>query len=202
VRTVSPREATRHRRRRSASGVALIAVPALVLYAGAAVATGGVPDVGTADAGKGMVSESRLGLTFEPPSKRAKERGDSLIWPVRGEVTGRFGEFRGGHQHAGLDVPAPSGTPIRAAADGVVVMREVQDGYGKYTCIAHETFSTCYAHQSRFRTKQGAKVTQGQVIGHVGNTGNSPVEHLHFEVRSGRRPWGKPMDPSKYLPRR
>jgi murein DD-endopeptidase MepM/ murein hydrolase activator NlpD len=175
-------------------------VPALVLYAGAAVATGGVRVGGTADAGKGMVAVSQQDLELRPPARRAER--DGLIWPVRGAVTGRFGEGRGGHEHAGLDVPAPSGTPIKAAADGRVIMRGEEDGYGNYTCVAHERFSTCYAHQSRFRTKLGKRVRQGEVIGYVGNTGNSPVEHLHFEVRRGTRPWGEPVNPEKYLPRR
>ena len=97
-------------------------------------------------------------------------------------------------------MPAPSGTPIRAAAAGTVVMREWQDGYGNYTCVAHVRLSTCYAHQSRFRVASGATVRRGQVIGYVGNTGTSQTPHLHFEVRQGRRPWGAPLDPLKHLP--
>jgi len=142
------------------------------------------------------------------PAKRAVagERmlaapSDELAWPLSGSVTGRFGEARGGHMHAGLDVPVAAGTPIAAAASGKVVMREMQDGYGKYTCIAHRRISTCYAHQSRFRVALGDKVRRGQVIGYAGNTGNSPATHLHFEVRRGKRPWGKPVDPALYLPR-
>ena len=80
-------------------------------------------------------------------------------------------------------------------------MREWQDGYGKYTCIAHRTLTTCYGHQSRFGTKLGAKVMRGEVIGYVGNTGNSGAIHLHFEVRRGTKPWGKAMNPARFLPR-
>jgi len=125
---------------------------------------------------------------------------DDLSWPLHGKVTGHFGELRAGHAHEGLDIPVPAGTPIRAASTGKVVMRELQDGYGKYTCVAHTRVTTCYGHQSRFATKLGEMVGRGQVIGYVGSTGNAPVNHLHFEVRLGTRPWGKPVNPMKFLP--
>ncbi|HEX8067228.1 MAG TPA: M23 family metallopeptidase [Thermoleophilaceae bacterium] len=132
---------------------------------------------------------------------RVERDRDELAWPLHGEVTGRFGELRGGHEHAGIDIPRPVGTPIRAAGDGTVTMREEQDGYGRYTCVAHERFSSCYAHQSRFRVRDGARVRRGQVIGYVGDSGTSSSPHLHFEVRRGRRPWGRPVDPTRHLPR-
>jgi murein DD-endopeptidase MepM/ murein hydrolase activator NlpD len=148
-----------------------------------------------------VVGTSHIGLHYEPPAPAADEPSDDLRWPLRGGVTGQFGEQRGGHEHAGLDIPMPVGTPIRAAGSGRVVMREVQDGYGNYTCVAHVKITTCYAHQSRFRTKQGAKVRRGQVIGYVGDTGSSSTPHLHFEVRRGTQPWGEPVNPEKYLNR-
>ena len=134
------------------------------------------------------------------PATDATSPTDQLIWPVRGPITGRFGEDRGSHYHAGLDISAPGGTPLKAAADGKVVLREWTSGYGIYTCIAHATVTTCYAHQSKFGTTMGASVKQGDVIGYVGNTGNSRGNHLHFEVRRGTKPWGTPLDPTKYLP--
>jgi murein DD-endopeptidase MepM/ murein hydrolase activator NlpD len=132
---------------------------------------------------------------------RAALRGDWLMWPLGGEVTGRFGEPRPGHFHEGIDLPNPVGTPIRAAATGRVVMREWQDGYGKYTCLRHLAVLTCYAHQSRFHTRVGEMVRQGDVIGYTGDSGTSEAPHLHFEVRLGREPWGKPVNPLRYLPR-
>jgi murein DD-endopeptidase MepM/ murein hydrolase activator NlpD len=135
-------------------------------------------------------------------SVRTLLRGDWLRWPLRGAVTGRFGEQRAGHRHEGIDIPKPVGTPIRAAGTGRVVMREWRDGYGNYTCIRHVKVLTCYAHQSRFRTKPGALVRQGEVIGYTGDTGTSEAPHLHFEVRLGRRPWGKPVNPIRFLPRK
>jgi murein DD-endopeptidase MepM/ murein hydrolase activator NlpD len=133
-----------------------------------------------------------------PSALRASDR---LAWPDHGAITGKFGEWRGGHRHEGIDIPMPKGTPIRAAAPGRVILREVQQGYGRYTCIAHRKITTCYGHQSRFHTKLGARVRRGQVIGYVGNSGDTAAYHLHFEVRRGTRPWGKPMNPLRLLRR-
>lgn len=134
-------------------------------------------------------------------SVRTLLRDDWLRWPLSGAVTGRFGELRAGHRHQGIDIPAPVGTPVRAAGAGTVVMREWQDGYGNYTCIRHVDVLTCYAHQSRFHARLGETVRQGEVIGFTGDSGTSEAPHLHFEVRRGRRPWGKPLNPVRYLPR-
>jgi murein DD-endopeptidase MepM/ murein hydrolase activator NlpD len=69
-------------------------------------------------------------------------------------------------------------------------------GYGNYTCIQHSgSLSTCYAHQTSIGVSVGATVSQGQVIGQSGNTGNSTGPHLHFEVRVN----GSPVDPMGYL---
>jgi murein DD-endopeptidase MepM/ murein hydrolase activator NlpD len=119
-----------------------------------------------------------------------------LIWPVNGPITGSFGEQRPGHIHAGIDIAAPEGTPIRAADSGRVALMGPTGGYGNYTCVQHTaSLSTCYGHQSRFGTSMGASVRQGQVIGYVGSTGHSTGNHLHFEVRVG----GSPVSPLGYL---
>ena len=127
----------------------------------------------------------------------AGRRGSGrFIWPVNGPITGAFGEARPGHMHAGIDISAASGTPIRAADSGRVVLMAYTGGYGNYTCIQHTgSLSSCYAHQSRFGTSNGAAVRQGQVIGFVGNTGHSFGAHLHFEARVG----GSPVNPLGYL---
>ena len=118
-----------------------------------------------------------------------------LIWPVSGPVTSPFG-IRWGRLHAGIDIAAPSGTPIHAAAAGTVVLASWTGGYGNYTCIDHGGgLATCYGHQSAYAVSSGAHVSQGQVIGYVGNTGHSFGSHLHFEVRIN----GNPVDPLGYL---
>jgi murein DD-endopeptidase MepM/ murein hydrolase activator NlpD len=118
-----------------------------------------------------------------------------LIWPVSGPVTSPFG-YRWGRLHAGIDIGVPYGTPIHAAASGTVVLAGWNGGYGNYTCIDHGGgLATCYAHQSSFAVSTGTQVSQGQVIGYVGNTGHSFGAHLHFEVRIN----GNPVDPLGYL---
>jgi murein DD-endopeptidase MepM/ murein hydrolase activator NlpD len=127
------------------------------------------------------------------PIRRGSGR---FIWPVNGPITGSFGEARPGHTHAGIDISAPAGTPIRAADSGRVVLMGSVGGYGNYTCIQHTgSLSSCYAHQSSFATSNGASVRQGQVIGYVGCTGHCFGEHLHFEARVG----GSPVSPMGYL---
>lgn len=118
-----------------------------------------------------------------------------LIWPITGPLTSPFGP-RWGRLHAGIDISAPAGTPIRAADSGRVALAGWQGGYGLYTCVNHTaSLSSCYAHQSRLGTSQGAAVRKGQVIGYVGNTGQSFGNHLHFET------WvrGRPVDPMGFL---
>jgi|AntDryMetagUQ255_1029468.scaffolds.fasta_scaffold00163_6 murein DD-endopeptidase MepM/ murein hydrolase activator NlpD len=122
----------------------------------------------------------------------------SMIYPINAPLTSPFGP-RWGRLHAGIDLSAAEGTPIHAADGGKVVLMQgtgASGGYGNYTCVQHTaTMSTCYAHQSRFGTSQGARVSQGQVIGYVGNTGHSFGAHLHFEVRIN----GSPVNPLNYL---
>src|SRR4051794_21221330 len=123
-----------------------------------------------------------------------------LIWPVNGPITSPFCESRAWEScHPGIDIGVPSGTPIRAAAAGRVVLMQPEaasGGYGNFTCIQHTaTMSTCYAHQSRFGTSMGANVSQGQVIGYTGCTGRCFGPHLHFEVRIN----GSVVNPMNYL---
>ncbi|MBI4898062.1 MAG: peptidoglycan DD-metalloendopeptidase family protein [Actinobacteria bacterium] len=118
-----------------------------------------------------------------------------FIYPINGSFTSPFGT-RWGRLHAGIDLAAPTGTPIRAADGGTVRYAGWMSGYGNYTCIQHSgSISTCYGHQSSIGVSVGQSVRQGQVIGAVGNTGHSFGAHLHFEVRIN----GSPVDPMGYL---
>jgi murein DD-endopeptidase MepM/ murein hydrolase activator NlpD len=124
-----------------------------------------------------------------------RQGSGQLIWPVNGPVVSPFG-MRWGRLHAGIDIAVGSGTPIRAADSGRVVLMGWVGGYGNYTCVQHTgSLSTCYAHQSSFATSNGAGVSQGQVIGYVGCTGHCFGDHLHFETRIN----GSPVDPMGYL---
>ena len=129
-----------------------------------------------------------------------RQGSGSMVWPVNGPITSQFCERRSWEAcHPGMDIAAPEGTPIRAAMAGRVVLLQgvaASGGYGNYTCIQHTaSLTTCYAHQSRFGTSMGAQVSQGQVIGYVGNTGRSFGAHLHFEVRVN----GAVTNPMNYL---
>jgi peptidoglycan DL-endopeptidase CwlO len=130
-----------------------------------------------------------------PAAGPIRQGSGQLVWPVSGPVVSPFG-MRWGRLHAGIDIAVGSGTPIRAADSGRVVLMGWVGGYGNYTCIQHTgSLSTCYAHQSSFATSNGANVGQGQVIGYVGCTGHCFGDHLHFETRVG----GSPVDPMGYL---
>jgi Peptidase family M23/Putative peptidoglycan binding domain len=133
----------------------------------------------------------------EPQTVNTNCGSDRLGRPLRGgTVTGSFGEDRGSHRHAGLDIAAPTGTPILAAACGVVTQLGAQSGYGNMVCIQHSSsLTTCYAHMSGFSTRLGERVHAGEVIGYVGCTGSCTGPHVHFETRVN----GTARDPNTYL---
>jgi murein DD-endopeptidase MepM/ murein hydrolase activator NlpD len=132
-----------------------------------------------------------------PPAGPIVRGNGTLIWPVNGPITSQFCERRPWEAcHPGIDIAAPTGTPIRAAAAGVVAIAGPAGGYGNLTCIQHTgVMSTCYGHQSGFAVSVGQSVAQGQVIGYVGSTGFSFGPHLHFEVRLN----GAVVNPMNYL---
>jgi murein DD-endopeptidase MepM/ murein hydrolase activator NlpD len=138
---------------------------------------------------------NQLQGTGPVPAGPIRQGGGGYIWPVNGPIVSPFGQ-RWGRLHAGIDIAAPAGTPIRSAASGTVAMAGPMGGYGQYTCIQHGGgVATCYAHQSSISVGTGASVKQGQVIGSVGCTGHCFGDHVHFEVRVG----GSPVNPMGYL---
>ncbi|MCT4558873.1 MAG: DUF5930 domain-containing protein [Pelagimonas sp.] len=109
--------------------------------------------------------------------------------------TSGFG-YRWGRLHAGADFAAPHGTPIYATADGVVTHAGWSSGYGRLVKIQHDFgIETRYAHNSKLYVKVGQRVSRGQKISAMGNTGRSTGTHLHYEVRVG----GKPINPMIYI---
>jgi murein DD-endopeptidase MepM/ murein hydrolase activator NlpD len=135
----------------------------------------------------------------------ASYRGGKLRQPVPGPITSTFGNrldpyYHVWQLHAGMDIGAPAGTGIVAAAPGRVTQAGWSGGYGNYTCIDHgqvdgHRLSTCYGHQQKLLVSPGQQVSAGQVIGLVGSTGASTGPHLHFEVRLG----GRPVDPMPWI---
>ena len=117
-----------------------------------------------------------------------------LVWPVSGPVVSPFG-WRWGRMHEGIDIGVGYGTPIAAAASGVVIYAGWMGGYGNLIIIDHGGgLATAYGHQSSFAVG-GGPVSQGQTIGYVGCTGHCFGPHLHFEVRVN----GAAVDPLGYL---
>jgi murein DD-endopeptidase MepM/ murein hydrolase activator NlpD len=136
-------------------------------------------------------------LQGSPSPGPVQSSGGPWIWPVSGPITSPFCEVRSYEAcHPGIDIAVPTGTPIRAAAGGRVAIAGWVGGYGNYTCIQHSaSLSSCYGHQSSIQVSVGQTVSQGQVIGLSGSTGNSTGPHLHFEARIN----GSVVNPMNYL---
>ena len=123
------------------------------------------------------------------------------LWPLEGRVTSSFGEREDpingeGAFHAGIDIAAPYGSPVRAAADGDVTATRMGAGYGREVTIDHgHDVLTVYGHLSAMIVAPGQHVTRGQVVGYVGQSGRSTGPHLHYEVRVHM----VAVNPHKYL---
>lgn len=109
---------------------------------------------------------------------------DGYMWPAKGTLTSGYG-WRWGKMHKGIDIAAPIGTPIMAAAPGEVIFAGWNSGgYGNLVKLQHSDGSvTFYAHNNRVLVNNGQKVKQGQLIAEMGSTGRSTGPHLHFEIR-------------------
>uniref|UniRef100_A0A832H3Z9 LysM peptidoglycan-binding domain-containing protein n=1 Tax=Oscillatoriales cyanobacterium SpSt-402 TaxID=2282168 RepID=A0A832H3Z9_9CYAN len=153
--------------------------------------------------------KSRLGKTVSPELPPlgsgseflpgAPSAFEGYIWPTKGVLTSGYG-WRWGRMHKGIDIAGPVGTPIVAAADGVVTYAGWNSGgYGYLVEVQHPDGSTTlYAHNNRILVQVGQQVAQGQQISEMGSTGYSTGPHLHFEVHpSGRGA----VNPMAYLPK-
>ncbi len=141
-------------------------------------------------AAAGLLSELRLDHSATPS-----------IWPVQGQITAGFGQrldpLSGeGAFHAGLDISAPLGTRVEAAADGIVFFAGPEAGYGNTVLVDHGYgITTKYGHLSKISVLVGQEVKRGQMIGAVGMTGKTTGPHLHYEVRVHETP----VNPARYL---
>lgn len=141
-----------------------------------------------------LLLQQRLSRNAMPTSRPVDVgyQSSSFGWRVD-PITGKMA------LHEGLDFVAESGTPIYAAAAGIVTQAEVTPDYGKIVKIGHGSgIETRYAHASRLLVKPGERVEKGQLIAEVGSSGRSTGAHLHFEVRIN----GVALDPRKYLQHR
>jgi murein DD-endopeptidase MepM/ murein hydrolase activator NlpD len=123
------------------------------------------------------------------------------VWPVMGRLMGGYGErtdpFSGeGARHTGVDISAPIGTQVKAAADGIVTEAGWNGGYGRCVIIDHGNgYQTWYAHLSRLEVMVGQAIRQGEILGLVGMSGRSTGPHLHYEVRIH----STPVNPYRFL---
>ena len=123
------------------------------------------------------------------------------IWPVDGRLMSNFGHRSDpfsseGAFHTGVDISVPSGTAVRAAADGVVDSAEWAGSYGRLIVLDHGNgIQTYYAHLSRFAVVPGQWIRRGEIVGRSGATGRATGAHLHYEVRRG----GTAINPHPYM---
>lgn len=150
-----------------------------------------------------------VSMTFSLPWSKSKDRktgkkeitGEPAdipsIWPTRGHLTSMFGMrihpfTRKENFHNGIDIAAIKGTPVRAAANGEVITAEYKDIEGNHVIINHKNgYTTYYGRLQSFTVKKGDQVKRFDVIGYIGNTGQSTAPHLHYEIRLNN----KPIDP-------
>ena len=133
----------------------------------------------------------------------SQEQTGSTRWPVPGHtrISSPYGNrthpvLGGTRFHSGIDIPAPSGTPVVAAASGRVIMSQYSGSYGNVVIVDHGAgISTLYAHNSRNQVSVGQQVQAGQTVALIGSTGMSTGPHLHFEVRQN----GSTINPTNWL---
>jgi len=124
------------------------------------------------------------------------------VWPIEGRIMSPFAQrtdpFSGeGAFHKGVDISAPTGTPVHSTAEGVVVIAEaVSGGYGRLVVVDHGgSIQTFYAHLSKIAVHTGQEVHRGDLLGNVGSTGRTTAPHLHYEVHVD----GTPRNPVRYM---
>jgi len=127
----------------------------------------------------------------------SKVSRQGFIWPVRGKIISSYGPKPGHLHNDGINIAAPRGTAVAAAADGTVAyVGDALSGYGNLVLLRHDNgMVTAYAHMDRVTVTKGMRVRQGQAIGTVGSTGTVANTQLHFEIRKGLQT----LDPQRYL---
>ncbi|MFZ2995123.1 peptidoglycan DD-metalloendopeptidase family protein [Sphingobium sp.] len=161
------------------------------------VLTGGQPAAAD-DAPVATASARPRPLPSNMPIAQPKPFAGHFLWPVRGPILSRFGPGESGARNNGIDIAAPTGTPIRAASDGIVAYAGDKVAvFGGLIILTHGSgWVSAYGHASRVTVVRGQKVTKGQVIGQTGDTGYASQPKLHFELRKDR----VPVNPLTQLP--
>jgi murein DD-endopeptidase MepM/ murein hydrolase activator NlpD len=145
-----------------------------------------------------LKSVTRLERSF---SQRFHHTAEPVSWPLLGRLMGPYGErtdpFSGeGAYHRGVDISAPTGTPVKVTADGTVIHADRSSGFGRLVIVDHGNgVNTYYAHLSKFSVWPGQEVRRGDIVGLVGSSGRATAPHLHYEIRRG----GVPVNPWRSL---
>ena len=147
-----------------------------------------------------VAENEQVQLTEEEQDIQDVKNTTTFIKPVEGTVSSPYGQRDNAtgtvpKNHTGTDIAAITGTKIKSATEGEVVLVSEEGDYGKHLKVQIGEVSIIYAHCNNIYVKQGDKVTQGQEIAEVGSTGNSTGPHLHFEVRVHERT----VDPQRIL---
>lgn len=141
------------------------------------------------------VTSKPLGSINKPQAPAAG--APVFVWPVSGRVLSDFGATTTGGRNDGINIAAPTGTPIRASSSGFITYAgDELKGYGNLVLIKHSGgYTTAYAHADRLVVVKGDYVASGQVIGYAGETGDVSSPQVHFEIRSNTTP----VNPRSYL---
>lgn len=144
---------------------------------------------------KPLRMEKPVSKGYTPPEKVQQEA--QFLWPVEGEIISHYGKQNGGTRNDGINIEAFSDAPIVAAADGEVVYAGSElRGFGNMLLIKHDGgWMTAYAHAKELLVKEKERVTQGQMIAKVGQTGSVDTPQLHFELRRDT----KTLNPVDYM---
>ena len=130
-----------------------------------------------------------------PPA--VPDRSGQFIYPVKGTIVSKFGILKDGRRNDGINIQAPHGTPFKSVENGVIAYAGNElKGFGNLILVKHsDGWISAYAHARDISVKKGAPVKKGDILGHVGSTGNVKLPQLHFELRKGT----KAVDPMNYL---
>lgn len=163
------------------------------------IVTGSQPALANGAAAK-EPSDWRKAITANTTIVTPASFSGRFQWPVNGTLLSSFGSKGGGKVNDGLNIGVPRGTPIRAAADGVIAYSGDEIGvFGGLILISHGSgWVTAYGHADKLNVTRGQQVKAGEVIGLAGESGYVQEPQLHFEIRKDR----KPVDPIIHLPKR
>jgi len=149
---------------------------------------------------RSAAASSPARATMPKPVAEPATFAGRFFWPLDGSILSRFGPKPAGRYNDGINIKTPAGTPVKAAADGIVAYAgDGIAGFGGLVLLKHgDGWVTAYAHAEELLVARGDRVKRGDIVARAGATGSVDEPQLHFEIRRGRTP----VDPLKHLPAR